>query len=370
VSPEPHSPKDSALQAANSFLVVRLGAIGDALRVFPMVRRLRRERPDAHIGWAVEDWVHPALAPSEDIDQFHVLRRGELRAGGFRALREWRRFLSDIRSTRYEVALDVHGRFKSGIVTRGSRARWRLGYVAGQETELNHWFTNVRVRLDDPEESRVLRFLHLLEPLGISCTYDPAENGLPLTRDVVERAEAWYEGAGRPHIAAFPGSSQHQAGYNRWPEEKWVSLLRRLVEDGLRAVVFWGPAEKAFATTIAERVGTGCTLGPEKTLPEFMAILGRFPVFIGSNTAAMHMAWMQGVPTAFFCGPPEPRTHAPLPPVPYQVLRADEKVRPGISKKRQPEVVSAVPVEDAHAAVHELLNESRRSHPRPHPMGA
>ena len=35
---------------ANSFLVVRLGAIGDALRVCPAIRRLRHERPDATVG--------------------------------------------------------------------------------------------------------------------------------------------------------------------------------------------------------------------------------------------------------------------------------------------------------------------------------
>ena len=34
-------------------LVIRLGAIGDALRVLPAVRRLRIERPEAIIGLAV-----------------------------------------------------------------------------------------------------------------------------------------------------------------------------------------------------------------------------------------------------------------------------------------------------------------------------
>lgn len=347
------------LSEAQSFLAVRLGALGDALRVCPAVRRIRRERPNARIAWAVEDWVHPLLAPSRDVDRFHVLRRGELKAGAGRALREWRRFLGEVRAERYDVALDFHSRFKSGIVTRFSGARWRVGYPAGQDTEMNRLFTNVKVRLADPEESRVLRFLHLLEPLGISTGYDPTDLGLPIDPAASAKAEAWYNEMGRPEIAAFPGSSQHQAGYNRWPKDKWVSLLRRFSAEGLRTVLFWGPAEAEYTKAIADEAGEGCVAGPKTTLPEVMAMIGKFRAFIGSNTAAMHMAWMQGVPTAFFSGPPEPRTHAPLPPVPGRALRADARVQSGVSKRLQPEVVAAVTVDEAFDVVMAMLGAGR-----------
>lgn len=348
-----------SLSTAESFLIVRLGALGDALRVCPAVRRLRKERPKACIAWAVEDWVHPLLAPCRDVDRFHVLRRGELKAGTGRALREWRRFLGEVRAEKYDVALDFHARFKSGIVTRFSGAPWRLGYPAGQDTEMNRLFTNVKVRLADNDENRVLRALHLLEPLGVSTNYDPNDLGLPIDLAASAKAEAWYAEAGRPQVAAFPGSSQHQAGYNRWPQEKWVALLKRLTAEGLRVVLFWGPAEEAYTKTIAAEVGAGCAPGPKTTLPEVMAMLGKFRAFIGSNTAAMHMAWMQGVPTAFFCGPPEPRTHAPLPPVAGRALRADAQVRPGVSKRLQPEVVAAVPMDEAYDAVISLLRGTK-----------
>jgi heptosyltransferase-1 len=344
---------------AESFLAVRLGALGDALRVCPAIRRLRRDRPNARIAWAVEDWVHPLLAPSGNVDRFHILRRGELRAGGLRAVREWRRFIAEIRAERYEVVLDFHSRIKSGLVTRLSGARWRLGYPAGQDTEMNHLFTNLHVRLADDDESRVLRFLHLLEPLGISTDYDPNDLGLPIDRAAAEKACEWFAAANRPEIAVFAGSSQHQAGYNRWPESKWIELLQRFHRDGLRSVLFWGPAEEFYTKDIAKAAGPGCEPGPKTTLPEVMAMIGQFRAFIGSNTAAMHMAWMQGVPTAFFCGPPAPRTHAPLPPVPGRALRADAFVRTDISKKRQPQVVSEVSVDDAYRAVRELLAEPR-----------
>jgi len=337
--------------------VVRLGAIGDALRVCPAVRRLRRERPNARIAWAVEHWVHPVLEANPNVDRFHVLDRRLVRKGGLTALREWRRFLSEVRSERYEVALDFHGRLKSGIVTRASGARWRLGYPAGQSTEGNHFFTNTKVRLDDPLENRVERFLHLLAPLGMDTRPDANDLGVAVARDRIDAATAWYETAGRPEIAAYPGTS-HNRAYTRWPAEKWQELLRKLANAELRCVVFWGPDDEPLAREICVGAGESCTLAPRTTLPEMMAMLGRFRVFIGANTAAMHMAWMQGVPTAVFTGPVQPQTDSPLPPVPFRGLRAEDRYKPGVKKRQQTEVVTGVTVEEALSAIRELLEES------------
>ncbi len=207
--------------------------------------------------------------------------------------------------------------------------------------------------------------MHLLAPLNISTDFDAADLGLPIEPDAKASARQWYEQAGRPEVAVYPGTSRHQARYHRWPAEKWIALLKRLDARGVRAAVFWGPDDAEYAAAIAKDAGGGCILAPKTTLPEMMATLGRFPAFIGTNTAAMHMAWMQGVPTAVFTGPAEPRTDAPLAPVPFRVLRAGAAVRAGVSKRHQPEVVAAVPVEEAVDAVLGLLEESWLHKPKP-----
>lgn len=343
-----------ALPRAPRILVVRLGAIGDALRVLPAVRRLRTARPSATIAWAVEDWVYPILAGNPNVDRFHVLRRRP-RGGAVGLGMEFWRFLHEIRTQHYEIALDFHGRLKSGAVSWLSGAPRRVGFARGDSTEQNHRFTNIHVHLADRFENRVLRFLHLLEPLGISAAFDPSDAGLFLPEAVRARGRAWYDRAGRPDVAVFPGTSRNQAEYHRWPAEKWSDLLCRFADHGITAVVFWGPDDRDFAEQIVVGAGGPTPLGPRTTLPEIMAMLACFKAFIGANTAAMHMAWLQGVPTAFFSGPALPRTDAPLPPVPSRVLRAGDHVRAGISKRRQAEAVTAVSVAEAFEAVQALL---------------
>ena len=131
----------------NRFLVIRLGAIGDVLRVLPAVRRLRRSIGDADIGWAIESRSYPVVAGNPIVNRFHVIDRRKLDAGMMPALEEIRRVFADIRAQRYDVALDFHGRLKSGVLSRFSGISQRVGFARGDATEGNFLFNNVRVRL-------------------------------------------------------------------------------------------------------------------------------------------------------------------------------------------------------------------------------
>jgi ADP-heptose:LPS heptosyltransferase len=352
--------KTANVNSAPRVLVVRLGAIGDALRTLPAVRRLRLERPDAEIGWVVEQWVLPVLAGNPNVDRFHVLDRRELRAGPKRAAGEMFRLARELRGCGYEVSLDFQGRLKSGLVSRLSGAPLRVGYARGHSSEGNHLFNNVRVRLQDAWENRVLKSLHLLQFLGIDAAFDVNETGLHVAPEEQEKAKTWYEQRSRPALAACPGSSQLHA-YNRWPPEQWVDLLGRLGREGIETVLFWGPAEAEWVQTIAEKVGTSATLAPPTTLAELVAKIGCFKAFIGSNTAAMHMAWLQGVPTVFLNGPDRVRTNAPLEPVPSRVLWREDLYDENRSRREQANVVSGISVDEAFDAVRGLLSTGRGS---------
>jgi len=345
-------------------LLVRLGAIGDALRVLPAVRRLRVDLPDVRIGWAVEDWVYPALAGNPNVDCFHVLDRRALRRGGRTALAELHRFASELRAQRYDVAVDLQGRLKSGIVSWLSGAPRRLGYARGDGSEGSFLFATERVRLADSRENRVLRFLHLLEPLGIEPQPVPGDLGLHVDPEVGQMARDWYAAASNPVLAIYPGGTADRSAFLRWQTDRWSQLLTRLAAAGYPSVVFWGPGEEDLADEIVAAVAGDCRVAPATTLPQMAAMLGCFPVYVGANTAALHMAWLLGVATVFFPGPARPRTDSPCTDVPFRVLWAGQYFREGESKSRQPECVREVTVDEAEEAVLSLLAERLRGRAR------
>ena len=53
-------------------LIVLLGAIGDVVRALPLLGRIRRAWPDAHISWAVEPKSRPLLEGHPWLDQVIV----------------------------------------------------------------------------------------------------------------------------------------------------------------------------------------------------------------------------------------------------------------------------------------------------------
>lgn len=344
------------LKPARRILFVRLGAIGDVLRVLPALARVRRDLPDAQIGWAVEHWVAPVLKGHPDIARLHVLDRRQLKGGARAALAEMRRHAAEIRSHNYDVSLDFHGLAKSGLVPRLSRIPARIGYDKNSVREGNHLFNNIHVSLEDRWENRISRFLHLLEPLGVATDYDPGAHGLYLPPDLAEQARQTHADWGGPELALYPGTSQPRAD-ERWPSAKWIQLVGRLAGRGIRSVVYWGPSEEELAADIVAGADTAaCRLAPPTTLMEMMAQIGCFAGFVGSDTAAMHMAWMQGVPTAVFLGYKPLRTATPMPPLRWRGLRADQYVMEGRSRRRQPpEIVGAVPVDEAFDAALYIL---------------
>src|SRR5262245_7459689 len=63
---------------ASRILVVRLSALGDVVHALPMLDALRRARPDAEIGWLVEEKAASLLAGHPQIDRLWVAPRARV----------------------------------------------------------------------------------------------------------------------------------------------------------------------------------------------------------------------------------------------------------------------------------------------------
>jgi len=342
-------------------LVIRLGAVGDCLRVCPAIKRLREARPAATVAWAVEDRVLSVLEGHPAIDRFHVLRRSELNAGVGRAWAEIKRFRRELRAGRYEVVIDFHGRLKSGLVAWMSGVPLRVGYSRKDGSECNYLFMNQRVSLRDSWENRVLRFLELLSPLGINTAVERELLGLHLDPAALLRASEMYSQAGCPELALYPGCSSGRAG-ERWPLERWRQYLQRLDAAGIRSMLLWGPDEVELVEQLRGALGSSSCVAPSTTLPELVALTGQFRAYVGSDTAALHMAWLQGVPAAVFTGPKPSVTASPLALVEHRILRSEEHYVEGLAPSRQsPGVTTEVTVEQVVTATRSLLAASSAS---------
>ncbi len=108
-------------------LVVRLGAMGDIIHTLPAVASLKHSYPGSHLTWAVEPKWAPLLADNPFVDRLALFARG-----GLRSLAEsWR----DLRSARYDFAVDFQGLVKSALVASAARPDRIFGFHHTQVRE-------------------------------------------------------------------------------------------------------------------------------------------------------------------------------------------------------------------------------------------
>ena len=103
-----------------TFLIVRLGALGDIVHAIPAVAALRRAHPDARIDWLV-DARHRAV-----VDLVAAVDR--VVAVDSATLPGWIAAVRALRATRYDVAIDLQGLLKSAVLARASGARKVIGF--------------------------------------------------------------------------------------------------------------------------------------------------------------------------------------------------------------------------------------------------
>jgi lipopolysaccharide heptosyltransferase I len=304
------------LESAQRILIVRLSALGDVVHVLPLLDALRRARPDAHIGWLVEQANASLLAGHPQIDQLlafprrelsALLRRGRLLAAAKLALR----FLRELRAARFELTIDAQCNLRSSLLARLSGARRRIGFAPPYTKEKAHWLATDRVRVPVGGQLKVERNLALLGPLGIDGRGACAQLAVP---DVArERARTWRaQQAAAELVALHPGVSGFGA-IKQWAPERYAGVARRLrAERGTRCIVTWGPGERELAERVVTQSEGAAQLAPEtRSLLDLAALYQACDAVVGGDTGPLHLAAALGVPVVGLYGPKDPAIYGP-----------------------------------------------------------
>ena len=298
--------------------LVRLSALGDVVHALPVAAALRRSLPQARIVWLAERREAALLRANPAVDAVvPVDTRGWRRARSVRALvREAgavSALVQHLREERLDVAIDLQGNAKSGLVTAATRAPLRIGFVAAWCREpVNALFTNLRIR--PPREARhvVEQCLALVEPLGARPA--TVEFPLPFDPEAEGRVDDFLRGAGlKPRqrlVVLNPGAGR---AAKRWPLDRFGQLAGRLAEEARAAVlVVWGPGEEEAAATIAGMSPRGGVLAaPPTGLAELLAVLRRASVVVAADTGPIHLAAALGTPCVGLYGPTSSERNGP-----------------------------------------------------------
>lgn len=299
-------------------LIVRLSSIGDVIHAFPAYTALRRAWPDTVFGWAVEPPALELVARLPGLEHVHTVDTLALRRAPLAAPAELLRLRRQLRAPAYDLAIDFQGLLKSAAVAWLSGAPV-LGYHATNARE--RMATRLYSRTADPapEGCHILRRnLHLAAAATGTAATDILYPALAADEDraTVER-ELHERGIGE--FALLHSAANWPS--KRYPPERWVEAGERLHREiGLEVLWVWGPGERPRVSELAAGAGPGNRPAFPTSLPELAALLERAALFVGGDSAPLHLAVACGTPVVGVFGPTDPTRLGPLDP-------ADEVVR-------------------------------------------
>lgn len=293
-----------------NILIIRTSALGDVVHCLPVLSALRRHLPDARIGWVVDRVFAPLLDGHPDLDEVLAVGLREWRGRTFRAgtRREARAFLRRLRAFRADVALDLMGNHKAGVLARLSGARRRIGLGRADRRE-----PSSALWINRPAPARgehaVDRALAVLAPLGVP----PGPPDFGGARLSGERAgDGAQPPGGTPRFALLhPGAGW---GNKVYPPERWAAVARGLAErSGIetRVALSPSPTERGLAGRIVELAAGAASTAEAGELPDLVSLSRRASLVLGGDSGPVHLAHALGTPVVCVMGPTDPARHGP-----------------------------------------------------------
>jgi heptosyltransferase-1 len=261
-------------------LVIRLGAMGDVIAALPAVASLKHSIPHSKITWIVEPKWSVLLEGNPYVDSVLHLERRTLSGLG----RAWR----ELRSVRFDLAVDFQGLIKSAIVATIARPERIFGFDAAHARESPaSWFYSTKVQIRS--HHAVERNLDLAAAAGASNIL----RTFPLP-------------AGQPEGHLPPGDfvlASPLAGWGakQWPLEyysKLAQLLRR--EWGMPLVV-----------NAADPIRVEGADSHVSGIPGLIHATRKAAAIIGVDSGPMHLAAALAKPGIALFGPTDPSRHGP-----------------------------------------------------------
>lgn len=306
--------------ASPRLLVIKIGALGDAVLAIASFEALRKKFPSARISCLVGSEAQEVFARCPYIDDLIVCDFKRKDKGIVRFMTLAKRLLS----RRFDASIDFQNNKKSHLLSYATLSPRRYGYDNGKFSFLlNCRAKDTREPLGPvPHQFRVLRMLSI-EYRGERLRLWPSDEDRKV-------ADALLDGSGvkEGKLAGVNIGASPRWRSKRWPAEYYSRLCDELARRGFAVVLTGSDADAAFAKEILQQVASHPLCAVAKTtFMQLACLIQKCDVFVTVDSAPMHAAAAMGTPFVALFGPTDARRHMP-PAERFVVLQKDKACPP------------------------------------------
>lgn len=281
-------------------LIVRLSSMGDIVLTFPALTDAMKAIPGIRFDWAVDQSFAQVPSWHPGVEKVIISSHRKWRKNLLPSLKSGliKEFISELRSTSYDLIIDVQTEWKSAIVTRLARGL-RCGYDSNSVHEWGAQFAYQKQSYV-PKGQHVLHRMRMLLAQTLGYNYENTDPDYSI--DLNRLSKPLLE-LPKPYLVFIFGTSWSS---KCWPEEYWKSLVQKAKRANFNVVLPWGNAqEHERAKRIAHGQENALVL-PDMNLSQKAYIIKNAHATIGCDTGLSHIAAALNVPSLSLYGATDP----------------------------------------------------------------
>jgi heptosyltransferase I len=336
-------PDDLRNQQFRKILLIKLSAVGDVVHTIPVLNKLRRRYPTAHLNWLVTPPIaellrhHPAIT---NVIEFE--REAWSKPWRLAPFAAYARLAAKLRAAAYDLVIDMHGQFRTAGLTLATGAPARIGFDrprarvwdasprkfplearkhAWQGAREGSWLAYTHhIAVPTLDLHAVDRYLNIGSILGLDK--GPADFSFPIPQTANSRVDSLLHQHGIDHdrlVIMAPGTVWET---KHWGIDKFAKVAQHFISQGFAVVLIGSQRERAVCEEVADLASGAIDLAGMTTLSELAALIRRSALNITNDSGPMHLAVALNRPVISIFGPTDPIWIGPYG-RPHAVLHAD-----------------------------------------------
>lgn len=291
-------------------LIIRLTSLGDVIFTLPLVCSIKEHKDNHQIGYLVAEKGIEVIKNNPSIDKIHFVPLKEWKKRPFspKTFFEFCKLIKELRTEKYDIALDCQQMFKSLFLFMFCGAKRRITFKDARELSIlagNEFITPKApfVDFDYHIVERNLDFArHLnIEPKIIFSLPEPSlaakEKINELTKDLT---------TDKPIVVISPATTWDN---KHWAEKNWAKILKQL-NNRCNIVITGTNFDKKLVERLLNLAGEEIkhiNLVGKTSVEELRELFSRAKIVISPDSGSAHLAWASQNPAViaiFTCTPP------------------------------------------------------------------
>lgn len=347
-------------------LILKSSSLGDVVQALPVLRLLKRHRPESAIYWWIDSALRGLLEGDPDLSGLILFERRR-----WSSPFHWNEMLASIRRMRamkFDWVIDLQSLARSGSFAWLANGGLTVGLDDSREGARG--FYDIAVSRPGYHTHAVDWYLEVLRRLNVPVHWNFM--WLPPRPEVAAALQEKWGADSARWIALQPGA---RWANKRWPVEHFAELVRCLAaDDGAVRFVILGSGDDSPAGARIAQAATGrcLDLTGRTSLPEMIEWIRRSELLVTNDTGPMHAAAAMGKPVVALFGPTEPRRTGPYGQV-ERALRLTSLpcapcLKPTCAYQKPFECLRGITPAAVHGQVRSRLRELKNRAPLPPPI--